>query len=66
MFLRAVAPQLLSFPAFAHELPGPHTHPHGDWSGLLALLLGAGALSALFLLQHSSNRHSKNPKHDSR
>lgn len=57
---------LAAGPAFAHEIPGPHTHPHGDWSGALALLAAVGILSALFLLPRRSARRSEDKNHDPR
>lgn len=53
-------------PALAHELPGAHAHPHGDWSGTLAMLLAAALLGLLFLLPRRSARHSKDDKRDPR
>lgn len=53
-------------PALAHELPGAHAHPHGDWSASLALLLAGGVIFALFALRHRAARRSRGRKHDPR
>ena len=67
MIARALAfLTLAAGPALAHELPGPHAHPHGDWSGTLVLLLAAGMAAAMFLLPRRSTRRSKDETRDPR
>lgn len=36
-------------PAAAHEIAGPHLHPHGDTAGSIALLVAAAAICVWLL-----------------
>lgn len=54
-----------SGPAFAHEIPGAHTHPHGDWNSALALLAAVGIFSVFLVLRRFA-RPSKDQNRDPR